>query len=81
MTRDKWIDSWTVVLCYSNHRMYQHNFLLSLHASRSLGLDRAERDAKKFAEDFKAIAGVLYCGPTDNLPEDLKQGLAHDHHC
>jgi hypothetical protein len=61
--------------------MNQHNFLLSKRAGRQLGLDRAKRDAEEFAETFSIFASVLYCGPTKDIPPDIKQDIAQHHPC
>lgn len=81
MLGNRWSDSWTVVLCNPDGTMHQHNFLLSKNASRLLGADRAKHDAEEFANSFGDIARVLYCGPTRDMSDQLKQEIAEEHHC
>lgn len=78
---DVWMDAWSVVLCNHRGMLEQHNFLLSRRAGFSLGADRAEHDAKEFAKEFKDSVRIMYCGRSQEMPEDLRQDVVQNHHC
>lgn len=76
-----WASLWVVVLCYPDETLHQHNFALSHKAAAVLGPNRAELDACAFAKDFAGAARVMYCGPAEELPEELRQDVYLHHHC
>jgi hypothetical protein len=44
-------------------------------------MNRAELDARRFAKDFEGAVRIMYCGPEEQMPEELRQDVVLHHHC